>query len=367
MKNVLIILTPGFPANEADTTCVPFVQSVVKNIHQYYPHITLVVLAFDYPYTRTAYEWKGIQVIPMGFHNSRGIKRYFQLKKVYRQLKQIKQEHVVTGLLSFWCSDTALTGQLFARMNRLPHYCWLQGQDARKGNRAMRLLQSDPSVLIAISASMQQDIKKNYGIEITRVLPNAIDPSDFEHIPSAERNIDILGVGSLIPLKQWDIFLVVISRLVKHFPELRCTLCGDGPEKERLQQLVKEYGLNEHIQFTGQLPHYQALQLMKTARILLHPSSYEGYSKVLAEALYAGCYCVSFVHHEKAAIPHWYVVSNVDEMINRCIEILQDKATSHEPVLIHHIADCIHQLMGYYNLRNTDNISSAIAVNDKAD
>lgn len=51
MKNnqpVLIILTPGFPENEAETTWLPFAQSIIRTINKDFPFIKIIILSFDF-------------------------------------------------------------------------------------------------------------------------------------------------------------------------------------------------------------------------------------------------------------------------------------------------------------------------------
>ena len=46
-EKTLVILTPGFPENEADTTCLPMQQSLVRSIKENYRHINITILSFS--------------------------------------------------------------------------------------------------------------------------------------------------------------------------------------------------------------------------------------------------------------------------------------------------------------------------------
>ena len=48
-KNTLIILSPGFAANEEDTTCLPPQQVFVKALNRNFPSLQIIILAFQYP------------------------------------------------------------------------------------------------------------------------------------------------------------------------------------------------------------------------------------------------------------------------------------------------------------------------------
>ncbi len=65
----LIILTPGFPKNEEDTTCVPPQQIFVKALKEAAPGLNIIVLTFQYPFYSKEYLWNGINVISFGNKN----------------------------------------------------------------------------------------------------------------------------------------------------------------------------------------------------------------------------------------------------------------------------------------------------------
>ena len=48
--DTLVILSPGFAANEADTTCLPPMQLFVKALKEICPGLNIIVIAFQYPF-----------------------------------------------------------------------------------------------------------------------------------------------------------------------------------------------------------------------------------------------------------------------------------------------------------------------------
>jgi hypothetical protein len=49
-NEIFIILSPGFPESEADSTCLPMQQQFVRALKEMYPGLDIVVLTFQYPY-----------------------------------------------------------------------------------------------------------------------------------------------------------------------------------------------------------------------------------------------------------------------------------------------------------------------------
>ena len=135
-----------------------------------------------------------------------------------------------------------------------------------------------------------------------------------------KRDITILGVGSLIPLKQYDVFIDVVKEIIKEIPLTNAILCGKGPEEIQLQKLIEQYQLQDNIILTGEKPHTETLRLMQRTKIFLHTSNYEGFSTVCLEALYAGCHVISFIKPMQHDIDHWHIVKTKVEMIKKQLQ-----------------------------------------------
>src|SRR5476651_2562987 len=118
----LIILSPGFPENEADSTCLPLQQSLVKAIKQQHPHLNLVVIAFQYPYKKRNYLWNGITVEAFGGKRRGKLFRLYNWAQVWQRLKQINQTDNIAGILSFWMGECAFIGERFAKAHQLKHH-----------------------------------------------------------------------------------------------------------------------------------------------------------------------------------------------------------------------------------------------------
>jgi glycosyltransferase involved in cell wall biosynthesis len=146
------------------------------------------------------------------------------------------------------------------------------------------------------------------------------------------KDIDLLGVGSLIPLKQYDIFLEIVAELKELIPGIKALLVGKGPEKEKLQSLISKFKLESSVTMTGELPYSEVLKLMQRAKVFLHPSSYEGFGCVCLEALYAGAHVISFCQPMNMQITHWHIVKDKDAAIAKAQKILSNQHTEYNPV-----------------------------------
>jgi glycosyltransferase involved in cell wall biosynthesis len=159
-----------------------------------------------------------------------------------------------------------------------------------------------------------------------------IDVSLFGNAPW-KRDIDILGAGSLIPLKQYNLFIEAVSSIKNSFPLVKAIICGKGPELNYLKTLAASYDLADNLTFAGELPHGEVLGLMQRSKVFLHTANYEGYGSVLSEALYAGAHVVSFCKPMNKDYRHHHVVNNKDEMNQEVFKVLRNKHAEHDPVL----------------------------------
>lgn len=344
------MLTPAFPAEESETHWVPTQQLLVKNLKRCRPDLTIVVLSFYYPGRSSGYEWEGIPVHSFNGQRNRKVRRPFFWLAVWRKLNRIRKEREVIGILSFWCGECALVGHYFGRRYAIPHFCWICGQDARKSNKLVRWIRPRAEELIAMSDFLVKEFETNHGIRPRYRIPNGIDPGRFPSIEgqgfgAEERDIDILGAGSLSRLKQYDRFVEVVGALRHSLPGIRSLLCGEGEDRSKIESAIKSAGLEETIRLTGELPHEEVLRLMRRARIFLHTSGYEGFGVVCLEALYAGAQVISFNQPMQSPIPRWHIVPDMAAMFHKAMEILSDQNQEYAPVLPYTMEDSARAIL----------------------
>jgi glycosyltransferase involved in cell wall biosynthesis len=343
----LVILSPGFPENEADTTCLPAHQVFVRALNRTFPRLKIIIIAFQYPFAASEYCWNGNTVISLNGSKHRKLKRLFFWVKAWKTLKLIEMQNRVKGLLSFWLNEYALIGKHFGRMYKIRHYCWVTGQDAKKGNFYARLMRPTADELFAMSDFLANQFYKNYNIKPQLVIPNGIDIELFSS-QKRQRCIDVLAAGSLIPLKQYHIFIEVVKLLADEVPGIQAVLCGKGPEERRLVRMVDEVALDENIRLAGAKKHTEVLGLMQQCKVFLHTSNYEGFSTVCLEALYAGAHVVSFFKPMEKDIEHWHIVQTKEEMAQKTLELLLSPTTDYTPVLAYAMDDVAKQVMQLY-------------------
>jgi glycosyltransferase involved in cell wall biosynthesis len=221
------------------------------------------------------------------------------------------------------------------------------GQDARKNNRYVSIIRPRQESLIALSDFLADEFFRNYKLEPAHTIPPGIDIASFPG-KKTERKIDILGVGSLIPLKQFDQIILLVAELADSHPGVRAVICGEGPERGKLQKLINHFHLAGQIELRGELDHDSILDIMGESRILVHPSSYEGFSTVCAEALYAGAQVISYCQPMHTHFDHHHIVNTKDEMNKKLLELLDNRNLNHDSVLTWPIGEACKKILSLY-------------------
>lgn len=137
--------------------------------------------------------------------------------------------------------------------------------------------------------------------------PVTIDATDFHYI-SQNKQKEIIYMGR-IDYNQKRVYRVIETwkEIENLYPEWRLSIIGDGPERNNLEQKVKELNL-KHISFEG---FQQPKAYYERASILILTSEYEGFPLVLAECMSFGVIPVVYgsysavydiIKHEKNGI-----------------------------------------------------------------
>jgi glycosyltransferase involved in cell wall biosynthesis len=343
-EQTLVILSPAFPANESDTAWLPPQQLLVRELKNQFPQLNIIVLSFLYPYEKKEYTWHDIEVLAFGGMFKRKLNRLWLWRDIWRKLKEIKKRNNVLGIFSFWCGECALIGKWFSYFHQIKHFCWICGQDARKTNKYVRWIRPRAFELVAISDFLIEEFYRNHKVRPAHFIPIAIDKKMFPVLP-VKREIDIIGAGSFSFQKHYDQFVSVVASLKNQFPSIKVVHCGWGEDAENIQGLVRKLKLERNLTLLGMIPHPEVLRLMQNSKILLHPSSYEGFGMVFLEALYAGCQVISFVKPMNKEIRNWHIVKTKEEMVEKSLELLQNSHLSFERVLLYSIDASAKKLM----------------------
>jgi glycosyltransferase involved in cell wall biosynthesis len=98
---------------------------------------------------------------------------------------------------------------------------------------------------------------------------------------------ELVFVGGLVPRKACDLALRAAAPILRS-DLARFTVIGDGPERKRLEELVRSLGVEKAVVFSGWLSHAEVLRHLRSADIFIFPSLRDNGAGVVFEALASG-------------------------------------------------------------------------------
>ena len=106
-----------------------------------------------------------------------------------------------------------------------------------------------------------------------------------ETLRIGEDELFLLFVGAFIRTKNATSLVRTLADLRKNF---KLVLVGDGPERAKIEGLVKRLNLEDRVILLGQKPHGETLAMMRACDALVLPSICEQVPNVVLEALALG-------------------------------------------------------------------------------
>ena len=145
-------------------------------------------------------------------------------------------------------------------------------------------------IVCVSQASKQSFLKKHpaIGVPVT-VIPNLMDESRIKGLASepvalgqAEGAFICCTVGRLDPIKGYDLAINACDLLVKRGRKIKWYVCGEGPQRQALQVLIQQKGLEDSFILLGNQEN--PYPYMRQCDAYVQTSLAEGYCITLAEA-----------------------------------------------------------------------------------
>jgi glycosyltransferase involved in cell wall biosynthesis len=102
-----------------------------------------------------------------------------------------------------------------------------------------------------------------------------------------DAKLELIFVGGLVPRKACDLALRAAAPMLRR-DLARFTVIGDGPERNRLEELARSLGIEKAVVFSGWLSHAEVLRHLRSADIFIFPSLRDNGAGVVFEALASG-------------------------------------------------------------------------------
>lgn len=198
----------------------------------------------------------------------------------------------------------------FRRRYGLPYLCYAHGEEmnlhatSRELSWMTRRVLRGARFVIANSRNTARILRDDWGLGTDRIrllYPGA----DTERFVPVERDLGVrrrlgwgerrvvLTVGRLQERKGHDQMIRALGRVRQAVPDVLYAIVGDGWERSRLEQLVDQEGVREHVQFRGEISDDELIDCYQQCDLFVLPNrqvghDIEGFGMVLLEAQACG-------------------------------------------------------------------------------
>lgn len=127
----------------------------------------------------------------------------------------------------------------------------------------------------------------------TAFIPNPVLLKGELKLESFEKRPDKINVIGRLDLfqKRHDVMIEAFSIFVKNHPTYKLVFYGDGPDRNRMEERIKDLGIEKNVEFAGITN--QPLEVMMTNKMFILTSDFEGIPNSLLEAMSIGLPCIS--------------------------------------------------------------------------
>lgn len=122
------------------------------------------------------------------------------------------------------------------------------------------------------------------------VIPNPI-PETTE-VFNIEKRQRIIGMGRLVPQKGFDLLIEAFVHVAAKFPEWQLVIYGEGEQRAKLEGMIEKEALQGRVQLPGVTR--EPRRELSESSIFVLSSRFEGFGRVLAEAMACGLAVISF-------------------------------------------------------------------------
>jgi glycosyltransferase involved in cell wall biosynthesis len=140
--------------------------------------------------------------------------------------------------------------------------------------------------LVSHNISVSNYIAKNIDTS-SKVIYNCFDNETFKIYEDEERKHEFVFLGRLVSQKGCELLIKACKNLKSPFT---LNIIGDGPERGKLERMVKDLGLEKNINFLGILEGETLARVLNRHHVMvIPPIGEEGFGMVALEGMACGC------------------------------------------------------------------------------
>ena len=300
----VLTLTPFFPSDQNEVSGC-FIAEPIEHFRQLGIDSSVIAVSpIYYPRRRAslsaAADWVRYPQIPgnLGL-SSAGKLLYARVLGRIRKLHSARPIDVIHAHAALPCGHAAA---LISRRLNIPfvvtlhgldvfNTCFLGGIPADWRREVSVNIYRAARTVICVSGKVQEKLKTGTAGETSStIVCNGVNPNLFSPNQAEVGRFDpeILMVGNLHRSKGHELVLRALANLRPSFPQLRCRIVGEGPDRAQFEALVRDLGIGPQVQFVGRQSRPEVAEAMRRCSVFVLPSRNEGLGCVYLEAMSCG-------------------------------------------------------------------------------
>jgi len=153
------------------------------------------------------------------------------------------------------------------------------------GKTMMSILKNANAVVT--TGIFTKDFLVKHGMPADKVFPIISCPNTSKFYPiESNKEYDVIFVGRLAQVKNVETVLLSIKEAKKIIPNIKACIVGDGPFRNKLEDMSTSLGLENHVYFAGF--QKDVASFLNKSRIFILTSKREGFPNVYLEAVLCG-------------------------------------------------------------------------------
>ena len=162
-----------------------------------------------------------------------------------------------------------------------------------------RFLFNRMKINLSVSAALVNEVSRKFKVNrnIFRPILNGVNTQRFcpdqqrrqqirKEISISDEQLVVGSVGRLVTVKNYPSLIKAFKLIAERVPNALLLFAGDGPNREKLEELTQQQGLKDKVKFLGRRDDIPSV--MNAYDVFVLPSYREGLSNTILEAMSSG-------------------------------------------------------------------------------